>query len=210
MTAVWNFWACLRFDFLVTPGPMVITRSLVEGFPSELTAGKLSCWNITLRDAAWMRSRSGKFQKSLKSDWKSSGTMNRNAKWLEQVLQRKTCLFHPNQYWRAKERIFCYWVMPVFPFAQPQRKSVLSCCIRDLRAVKTIAWTRCFLEVRPNWSPWHVQTPDPIAITQIWDLENLCFLLLYIIHIHIYRFICSARKRLHATLRLWRVTPHLS
>lgn len=38
------------FDFLVTPGPLVITRSLVEGFPSELTAGKLSCWNITLRD----------------------------------------------------------------------------------------------------------------------------------------------------------------
>ena len=45
----------LRFDFLVTPGPMVITRSLVEGFPSELTAGKLSCWNITLRDVAWMQ-----------------------------------------------------------------------------------------------------------------------------------------------------------
>ncbi|CAK9022053.1 Alpha-amylase [Durusdinium trenchii] len=43
------------FDFLVTPGPMVITRSLVEGFPSELTAGKLSCWNITLRDVAWMQ-----------------------------------------------------------------------------------------------------------------------------------------------------------
>ena len=43
-----------RFDFLVTPGPLVITRSLVEGFPSELTAGKLSCWNITLRDAPWI------------------------------------------------------------------------------------------------------------------------------------------------------------
>ena len=64
----------LRFDFLVTPGPMVVTNSLlgvldrleqlalrssrclflrlVEGFPSELTAGVLSCWNITLRDVA--------------------------------------------------------------------------------------------------------------------------------------------------------------
>ena len=41
----------LRFDFLVTPGPMVTTQSLVEGFPSQITAGQLSCWNITLRDA---------------------------------------------------------------------------------------------------------------------------------------------------------------
>lgn len=47
-----------RFDFLVTPGPLVITRSLVEGFPSELTAGKLSCWNITLRDAPWILMKS--------------------------------------------------------------------------------------------------------------------------------------------------------
>lgn len=32
---------------------MRIERSLVEGFPTEVTAGKLSCWNITLRDEAW-------------------------------------------------------------------------------------------------------------------------------------------------------------
>ena len=30
---------------------------LVEGFPSELTAGGLSCWNITLRDAACLTLR---------------------------------------------------------------------------------------------------------------------------------------------------------
>ena len=89
--------AQIRFDFLVTPGPMVTTNStldlsiswvpaccslsqsmrlshdcasiymlfhtcscqlrLVEGFPSELTAGVLSCWNITLRDAACLMKR---------------------------------------------------------------------------------------------------------------------------------------------------------
>ncbi|CAE7185569.1 amy, partial [Symbiodinium pilosum] len=49
------------FDFLVTPGPMVITNSLVEGFPSELTAGVLSCWNITLRDAMENHLMSGQF-----------------------------------------------------------------------------------------------------------------------------------------------------
>ncbi|OLP82331.1 Alpha-amylase [Symbiodinium microadriaticum] len=49
------------FDFLVTPGPMVTTNSLVEGFPSELTAGVLSCWNITLRDATENHLLSGQF-----------------------------------------------------------------------------------------------------------------------------------------------------
>ncbi|CAE7408572.1 amy, partial [Symbiodinium sp. CCMP2456] len=49
------------FDFLVTPGPMVTTLSLVEGFPSELTAGVLSCWNITLRDATENHLLSGQF-----------------------------------------------------------------------------------------------------------------------------------------------------
>ncbi|CAE7600377.1 rsgI3 [Symbiodinium natans] len=50
------------FDFLVTPGPMVTTNSLVEGFPSELTAGVLSCWNITLRDATQNHLLSGQFE----------------------------------------------------------------------------------------------------------------------------------------------------
>eukprot|EP00434_Breviolum_minutum_P022456 symbB.v1.2.019822.t1/scaffold1639.1/size107980/2 len=52
------------FDFVVTPGPMRIERSLVEGFPTEVTAGKLSCWNITLRDGNGNHRMSGLFPDS--------------------------------------------------------------------------------------------------------------------------------------------------